>query len=638
MTPTPRRAALFTCLVALLVGLAIAVAARQASPARSPEQILKRMQALSEEAKTCSDLARLQQIAQEIQQLGFEYKQAIEGKGGAGVTLPEARKADTAATGQLEGREDDPCYPVLHAGAVTQRLYGTKPKTRCIPAEVRLTWEMEERGIRTDRWPTAVLDYRLQESYPGYLQMVYDPVTPSKLAAYYLVGPSPQRDDRITARITRGKATGLVAEAYGVPTLYKTIDLSGPDRFVVTPDSLRQGISFAYDKDSSASPSLEGAVTGAQLDLNAAGVVREPYRLATHVNLPGWGGLAARGRITLEELQEALKSKRLVKQLRADTASDHTAMGLPYVYKQTGSVTMEVLFEPAVRMTVTPEDGFASQGPDDRGEFTPASRTYEVRNAGDIPIQFTVTKAAPWLRLSPASGEVAAGGNATVTVSVDPAMAKAIKPGFHTDTVAFTNATNGSGNTSRPATLNLSEEQTWQATVRGWELDQMKWDGLVLNDTKTGTTAKITHGVRFNWDIGARFVIRKQKGRWVYKEGVVTSANIEPALAFTPPGLYACGVSRTKPKMDPSGLVGRFVAGSVVDDRVSLNWHPYTPSVLVECRPLHPDLKRPFSRTFESSLFYDRMRSKSYPLANKTFPPDGLPGVLSYSMTLKRLR
>ena len=140
MTPTPRRAALFTCLVALLVGLAIAVAARQASPARSPEQILKRMQALSEEAKTCSDLARLQQIAQEIQQLGFEYKQAIEGKGGAGVTLPEARKADTAATGQLEGREDDPCYPVLHAGAVTQRLYGTKPKTRCIPAEVRLAW------------------------------------------------------------------------------------------------------------------------------------------------------------------------------------------------------------------------------------------------------------------------------------------------------------------------------------------------------------------------------------------------------------------------------------------------------------------------------------------------------------------
>ena len=638
MTPTLRPAALVTCLVVLLAGLAMASAARQASTPSRPAQILERMQALSEEAKSCSDLSRLQQIAWEIQQLGLEYKRAIEGKGGAGVTLPDARKADTAATVALEGREDDPCYPVLHAGAVTQRLYGTKPKTRCIPAEVRLGWEIEERGIRTDRWPTAILDYRIEESYPGYLEIVYDPVTPSKPAAYHLIGPSPQKDERIATRVVRGKATGLVAEANGVPTRYQTIEVSGADRFVVTPDSLRQGISFAYDQDSSTSASLEGAVTAAQLALNATGVVRAPYQLATFVNLPGYGGPGAKGRITLAELQEALKSKRLVKQFRADGASDYAAVNLPYVYKRTGSVTMEVLFEPAVRMTVTPEDGFASEGPDDRGEFTPASRTYEVRNEGDIPIQFAATTAASWLRLSPVSGNLAAGGRATVTVSVDAAKAKAIGPGVYTDSVAFANTTNGSGSTSRPATLNLSEEQTWQATVRGWELDQMKWDGLVLKDTKTGATNRITHGVRFAWDISGRFVIRKQKGQWVYKTGTITSARIEPALAFSPPGLYDCSVTRTRPKMAPSGLVGQFMAGSVVEGEVSLSWHPYIPSALVECRPVHPDLKRQFSRTFESSFFFDRMRSKSYPLVNRTFPPDDFGGVLSYTMTLKRLK
>lgn len=105
-------------------------------------------------------------------------------------------------------------------------------------------------------------------------------------------------------------------------------------------------------------------------------------------------------------------------------------------------------------MSVAPAAGLTSSGTVG-GPFTPASAQYTLTNTGGAPINFSAGATQTWVHPVPTSGTLAAGANATVTVSIGT-EANSLAAGSYNDTVTFTNTTNGTGDTTRPVSLTVT--------------------------------------------------------------------------------------------------------------------------------------------------------------------------------------
>ncbi len=105
-------------------------------------------------------------------------------------------------------------------------------------------------------------------------------------------------------------------------------------------------------------------------------------------------------------------------------------------------------------LTVTPAGGVSQTIPQG-GPFAPATQTYTLTNTGTASLDYTVTKTEAWVTVLPSSGTIAAGATASVMVSIN-GVAITLAPGTFTDTVTFTNTTNGSGNQTRPMSLTVT--------------------------------------------------------------------------------------------------------------------------------------------------------------------------------------
>ena len=106
-------------------------------------------------------------------------------------------------------------------------------------------------------------------------------------------------------------------------------------------------------------------------------------------------------------------------------------------------------------LSVVPSDGFTSYGPKGGG-FTPGSKRYTLANTGTASINWTVTctPSSTWLAISPRSGTLASGASIVVQLAISK-YANFLAKGTYTDTVSFTNTTNGRGNTTRPVRLTV---------------------------------------------------------------------------------------------------------------------------------------------------------------------------------------
>jgi hypothetical protein len=113
-------------------------------------------------------------------------------------------------------------------------------------------------------------------------------------------------------------------------------------------------------------------------------------------------------------------------------------------------------------LAVTPVDGLITSGPQG-GPFSPASRGYTLSNIGVSPLDWSASKSTGWVTLSATGGSLAAGSNTTVTVSINT-NANSLAVGGYSDTVTFTNTTNGNGTTNRTVslTVNLPSWEQWQ--------------------------------------------------------------------------------------------------------------------------------------------------------------------------------
>jgi PKD repeat protein/endonuclease/exonuclease/phosphatase family metal-dependent hydrolase len=118
-------------------------------------------------------------------------------------------------------------------------------------------------------------------------------------------------------------------------------------------------------------------------------------------------------------------------------------------------------------LAVSPAGGFSSLG-HVGGPFIPTNQTYDLSNSGNSNLTWIASNSANWETLSSTAGTIAPGSDVTVTVSIN-ANANSLSAGSYSDTVIFTNTTNGAGSTARPVSLTINS--TFPVIItNGWTL------------------------------------------------------------------------------------------------------------------------------------------------------------------------
>jgi subtilisin family serine protease len=139
-----------------------------------------------------------------------------------------------------------------------------------------------------------------------------------------------------------------------------------------------------------------------------------------------------------------------------DCTSDLSTYALLVVKRVSGSGRFELSSNPVGDvpfLSVTPSQNFSSSG-DEGGPFSPTSTTYTLGNTGGESLSWSASKSRTWVSLNRTGGTLSPGATTTVTVSIN-SNADNLAVGDYSDTVSFTNQTNGDGNTTRSVSLQV---------------------------------------------------------------------------------------------------------------------------------------------------------------------------------------
>jgi PKD repeat protein len=188
--------------------------------------------------------------------------------------------------------------------------------------------------------------------------------------------------------------------------------------------------------------------------------------------------------------------------LAANTYSDtvgftNTSNG---VGNTTRTVTLTVNPTPA-QLAVGPTSAFSSSGYAG-GPFSPSGQTYGLTNVGGTTMNWTVAKTANWLTLSATSGSLAGGASTTVTVSVT-ANANSLAAGTYSDSIGFTNVSNGAGNTSRSVSLTVNPPPAQLAVTPASGFSPAGYVGGPFNPASQTYGLTNTGGTTLNWTAAA---------------------------------------------------------------------------------------------------------------------------------------
>lgn len=142
----------------------------------------------------------------------------------------------------------------------------------------------------------------------------------------------------------------------------------------------------------------------------------------------------------------------------------------------------------AAGLAVTPESGLVSSGTVS-GTFSPSSQIYTLQNTGVAALNWTAGKTQAWTTLSVESGTLVTDASVTVTVSIN-SNADSLEAGSYSDTVTFTNTTNGTGNTTRPVSLAVSAQPILSVTPSTRDVEYTAGTtAFSVSNTGTGTMA-----------------------------------------------------------------------------------------------------------------------------------------------------
>jgi hypothetical protein len=122
-------------------------------------------------------------------------------------------------------------------------------------------------------------------------------------------------------------------------------------------------------------------------------------------------------------------------------------------------------------LSVTPTGGFSFSG-NEGGQFTPTTNTLTIQNTGNSPFDWTASSNVNWISLNPTAGNLAAGGIATIAVSIN-SNANKLTSGVYDDTITI--SANGAVNSpqTRSVSLSIAPKGT------GWNIETIDSAGYV---------------------------------------------------------------------------------------------------------------------------------------------------------------
>jgi hypothetical protein len=278
-------------------------------------------------------------------------------------------------------------------------------------------------------------------------------------------------------------------------------------------------------------------------------------------------------------------------------------------------------------LAVGPKEGFTSSGQTGGQSFTPLSKTYTLRNVGKSAIDFEAANNHNWLALSASHGHLAPGQGSELKVTLTDA-AKQLGEGEYKDTLTFTNTTSSKGNTTRAATLLVgAEEQTWRVSLTGMDLDDL--GGTMFWMKEAGKIKQVTfdYGVRFNFKLGAEFIIRKVQGKWKYVNGTIIEADVKASSNYDKEVFDVTKVV-LKGGAALAALKGAWIGGHLGSGIVQLTWpNKFVGATVYSKLKLAHDSKEQSHKgeginEFVSEDFIPRAAGHKIPLKDGSFSPD----------------
>ena len=214
-------------------------------------------------------------------------------------------------------------------------------------------------------------------------------------------------------------------------------------------------------------------------------------------------------------------------------------------------------------LAVTPATTLSSAGAAGSSNYSPSSITYTLTNSGTGTMSWTAGKTAAWLNLSSTAGTLAAGASTTVTASINPVNANSLTAATYNDTITFTNTNSGTGNTTRAASLLItngtptvppvpvitslpaysygtSKTITWPtiATATGYTVQIATNAAFTTNvvsqnvSTPTASFLNLTHGVTYYY----RVLASNSIGSSNYSTAVSSTQDaVAPVISVTSP-------------------------------------------------------------------------------------------------------
>jgi len=295
--------------------------------------------------------------------------------------------------------------------------------------------------------------------------------------------------------------------------------------------------------------------------------------------------------------------------------------------------------EPDPSLQVSPDQNFHVAGPHSEDKFKPRAMTYLLTNCDQQPISYAVSSAAKWLKITPDIGTIPPKGGAKVTVSLSGDLST-WDSSTYSDPIQFQNLTTGKGNTTRQAKLEVKPHK-WRVFLTGYEIDEM--------DPYWKITTRVRGAIRFDYKLRSEFTVSKEKGKWMYKKGIINIAEVGLSDLHEPLEVWAVKPLKCQNCYQVTSLKGTSQSGIVDGNIVKLYWGKMQPKVLVEtqikipCKPM-PDCAQWKQRLFASSEFFDRVNNVPLPLKHEgvVTPPKPITSPqglwwINYKYTLRRL-
>ncbi|MGD8771034.1 MAG: hypothetical protein PVJ06_13415 [Desulfobacterales bacterium] len=496
---------------------------------------------------------------------------------------------------------NDPCQHIKAQKAEMAKLGHSHWHIQCKPVVISLTWNMVDTFKRHGNYGTDRAKYMIEDSYQGFLRLVYDRKFKKerRLRNFFLAGPHPPDAAKLQSELRSIELSFLGCKWNGC----KRFTTNQKTDFVYEPESP----SFIFDWDNYIETELDNwslAMVSSCPYPSPSLALPKPYTPTWEVlksHYPKYKAMGGKFIDTLKpkevrdipqsdakkkhlsgEYKDLLKNegghispqdiKLLLKQghfIKTFELHEKLQMSMDQVSEYSGLITVRVDlgYKKRALLLVSPDTGVQAEMT--RDGITPKNKTYTLTNPGHEPLKFQIRKKEAWVSLSLNKGTLDPGASTEVIVTLTPPREKK-KKCFFEDKIAFVNLTNHKGDTNRK--VELAEVQHWKVYLSGFEVSELS--------PYYKTTTKLRKAIRMKFRFSAKFKLkRNEKCKLECEGGRIIQAKIINYELLYPRQFIKIKNKSHKKFNSVANRVGKPLSCNVEGNKINFGWGKFIPVV-----------------------------------------------------------